>query len=196
VDERDLRVGDADREHVVGLLQRAVGQGMLTLDEFSDRMDATLAARTRGELSAVVADLPDVRLAAGPGQVPSPSSAAALPIKVTMSHIQRSGNWKVPAHLALKTRFSDVNLDLTQADVRTAVVTVDVDDVCSNTDIVVPDDFTVDINDLRCLGSTAHSRATTAPPAGRVHVIVRGNVRFGSLTVKHPFGSRLRRMWG
>jgi hypothetical protein len=169
---------------------------MLTLDEFSDRMDATLAARTRGELSAVVADLPDVQHAVGRGQVPLPSSAPALPIKVTMSHIHRSGNWKVPEHLALKTRFSDVKLDLTQADVRTAVVTVDVDDVCSSTDIVVPDDFTVDINDLRCLGSSAHSRATTAPPAGRVHVIVRGNVRFGSLTVKHPFGSRFRRMWG
>jgi hypothetical protein len=196
VDERDLRVGDADRERVVELLQHAVGQGMLTLDEFSDRMDAALAARTRGELSAVVADLPDMHVATAPHRVPSASAASALPIKVTMSSVRRSGNWKVPAHLALKTRFSDVTLDLTQADVRTAVVTVDVDDVCSSTDIVVPDDFTVDINDLRCLGSSAHSRATSAPPAGRVHVIVRGNVRFGSLTVKHPFGSRLRRMLG
>jgi hypothetical protein len=196
VDERDLRVGDADRERVVERLQRAVGEGMITLDEFSDRMDAALAARTRGELSAVVADLPHTHVVPVTRDVPAPSSAAALPIKATMSSIHRSGDWRVPEHLTLRTRFSDITLDLTRADVRTAVVTVDVDDVCSSTDIVVPDDFTVDINGLRCLGSSATSRATTAPPTGRVHVIVRGNIRFGSLTVKHPFGARLRRMWG
>lgn len=169
---------------------------MITLDEFSDRMDAALAARTRGELSAVVADLPHTHVVPVRGDVPAPSAAEALPIKVTMSSIHRSGNWRVPEHLTIRTRFSDVKLDLTQADVRSPVVIVDVDDVCSSTDIVVPDDFTVDINGLRCLGSSANSRASSAPPAGRVHVIVRGNVRFGSLTVKHPFGSRLRRMWG
>jgi hypothetical protein len=36
---------DAEREHVIDLLQRAVGQGMLDLAEFSDRTDAVLAAR-------------------------------------------------------------------------------------------------------------------------------------------------------
>ncbi len=170
---------------------------MISLDEFSDRMDATLAARTRRELSAVVADLPDAHVVPVNRDVPAPSmAAAALPIKVTMSSIHRSGNWKVPEHLTLRTRFSDVKLDLTQADVPTSVVTVDVDDVCSSTDIVVPDDFTVDINGLRCLGSSANSRAATAPPAGRVHVVVRGSIRFGSLTVRHPFGARLRKMWG
>jgi hypothetical protein len=196
VDERDLRVGDADRERVIEMLHRAVGEGMITLDEFSTRMDAALAARTRGELSEVVADLPGSHVATDPRQFSLPSATAALPIKVTMSSIHRSGNWRVPERLALKTRFSDVKLDLTQADVRTPVITVDVDDICSSTEIMVPDDFTVDINDLRCLGSSAHSRANTAPPAGRVHVVLRGNVRFGSLTVKHPFGSRLRRLLG
>ena len=169
---------------------------MITLDEFSDRMDAALAARTRGELSDIVADLPGTHVDVHSAHVPLPAASAALPIKVTMSSIHRSGNWRVPERLALRTRFSDVRLDLTQAEIGTPVVTVDVDDVCSSTDIVVPDDFTVDINGLRCLGSSANSRASTAPPTGRVHVIVRGNVRFGSLTVKHPFGSRLRKMWG
>lgn len=195
VDPRDFRVGNADREQVAGLLQQAVGQGMLTLDEFSDRMDAALAARTRGELSAVVMDLPGMQLAPEPaGQhLPAPPTGTPLPLKVTMSSIHRAGNWQVPERVALKTRFSSVIIDLTQADIRTPVVTLDVDDICSSTDIVVPDDFTADLNGLRCMGSSANSRVGSAPPAGRVHVIVRGNLRFGALTVKHPFGAWLRK---
>ncbi len=83
VDARDYRVGDAEREQVVGLLQQAVGQGMLTLDEFTDRMDAALAARTRGELGEVVADLP---VHSAPAQV------EVLPLNVTMSSIRRSSS--------------------------------------------------------------------------------------------------------
>ncbi|GAA1697257.1 hypothetical protein MMUR_38580 [Mycolicibacterium murale] len=184
VDARDYRVGDAEREQVVGLLQQAVGQGMLTLDEFTDRMDAALAARTRGELGEVVADLP---VHSAPAQV------EVLPLNVTMSSIRRSGRWLVPGRVAIKSRFSSVVLDLTQADIRTPVVTFDLDDICGSTDIIVPDDFTADLDHLRCLGASANSRVNAGPPVGRVHLIVRGNVRFGALTVKHPFGAWIRK---
>ena len=198
VDPRDFRVGHADREQVAGLLQQAVGQGMLTLDEFSDRMDAALAARTRGELSAVLIDLPGMQLAPALWEraephPPAPPVNTALPLKVTMSSIRRSGHWQVPDRVALKSRFSNVIIDLTQAEIRTPLVALDVDDICSSIEIVLPDDFTADLNGLRCLGSSANSKVSPAPPAGRVHMIVRGNLRFGALTVKHPFGAWLRK---
>ena len=181
-------------------MQRAVSEGMLTLDEFSDRMDAALSAKTRGELSAVLTDLPGMQLAVDQPHVPSrrPSSqqGTTLPLKVTMSSIHRAGNWQVPERVALKSRFSSVMLDLTQADIRASVVTLDIDDICSSTEVVVPDDFTADLNDLRCLGCSANSKVGSAPPAGRVHVIVRGELRFGGLTLRHPFGARLRKMLG
>ena len=63
MDARDMRVSDAEREHVGQLLQRAVGQGMLSLGEFTERMDTALAAKTRGELNAVLIDLPGLQLA-------------------------------------------------------------------------------------------------------------------------------------
>lgn len=53
-----MRVSDAERAKVGQLLETAVAQGMITLDEFSERYDTALAARTRGELNAVLADLP------------------------------------------------------------------------------------------------------------------------------------------
>ena len=66
VGNRDLRVSDAEREHVGQLLQRAVGLGMLSLGEFTERMDTALAAKTRGELNAVLVDLPGMRVAGTP----------------------------------------------------------------------------------------------------------------------------------
>ncbi len=62
MEARDLRVSDAEREHVGELLQRAVGQGMLSLGEFTERMDTALAAKTRAELNVVLVDLPGIQL--------------------------------------------------------------------------------------------------------------------------------------
>jgi hypothetical protein len=62
MEARNLRVSDAEREHVGELLQKAVGQGMLSLGEFTERMDTALAAKTRGELISVLADLPGITL--------------------------------------------------------------------------------------------------------------------------------------
>ena len=54
----DMRVSDADRTFVQDRLRRAHEIGQLDLHEFDERVRAAWAARTRGELSAVVADLP------------------------------------------------------------------------------------------------------------------------------------------
>ena len=45
----DLRASDAEREAVVGRLNTAVGEGRLTLDEFSTRLGNAYEATTRGE---------------------------------------------------------------------------------------------------------------------------------------------------
>jgi hypothetical protein len=59
-DPRDLRVSDAEREYVAGLLHKALARGLIDLDGFSSRVASALEARTRAELNAVVIDLPGV----------------------------------------------------------------------------------------------------------------------------------------
>ena len=54
-----LRVTDAERTLAQERLRRAVGDGQLELPEFDERCARTWAARTRGELAAVTADLPE-----------------------------------------------------------------------------------------------------------------------------------------
>jgi hypothetical protein len=56
--EPTLRASDAEREHHAELLREHAAQGRLTVDELDERLDRVYAARTLGELTPVVADLP------------------------------------------------------------------------------------------------------------------------------------------
>jgi hypothetical protein len=58
---RAQRTSDHDRNAVLRRLERAVGEGRLTLWEFEERTTAALAARTRGDLDDVTSDLPPDR---------------------------------------------------------------------------------------------------------------------------------------
>ena len=58
------RVTDSDREHVVDQLRLHVGQGRLSLEEFSERVDRVLQAVTGADLAAELRDLPRLRTAA------------------------------------------------------------------------------------------------------------------------------------
>jgi hypothetical protein len=55
---QDLRAADTDRDRTATRLRSEAAAGRLTVDELSERLDAAFAARTLGELDALVADLP------------------------------------------------------------------------------------------------------------------------------------------
>ncbi len=55
----ELRVSDVERAAVQERLRRAVGDGQLDLHEFDNRVQSVWAAKTRGELVRVTADLPE-----------------------------------------------------------------------------------------------------------------------------------------
>ncbi|MCX5043025.1 DUF1707 domain-containing protein [Aldersonia sp. NBC_00410] len=218
MDAREFRVSDAEREHVGQLLQRAVGHGMLSLGEFTERMDTALAAKTRGELNAVLLDLPGLQYTSDRAEqaeraaTPTDSSAVGNPrygapqppvssasgdlIRGRMSTVTRKGPWHVAPRLYLNSRLSSVTLDFTEAIMRTQVVEIVVDDFCSSVTLVVPGEATVDLNGLDLIGASATNKVRTGPPIGPLHVLVRGRVRFGSVTAKHPFGTALRGMMG
>lgn len=193
-----LRVSDAERAKVGQLLERAVAEGMITLDEFSDRYDAALAARTRGELGAVVADLP---IALPPTAAAPHLPAAALDqapeeLRGWMSSIVRRGQWRVAPALRLNTRLCSTTLDFTSAVLSRPVVEIVIDDYCSSTELIVPAAATADLNSVDAIAGSSTVKVRTSPPSDQLHLIVRGRVRMGSVTVRHPFGSWLRRLTG
>jgi hypothetical protein len=69
----EMRVGDAEREAAAAELREHYASGRLTLDELNERVDKALAAKTRGDLNALMTDLPSAR----PGGPGSPHWSAA-----------------------------------------------------------------------------------------------------------------------
>ncbi|MEU4316459.1 DUF1707 domain-containing protein [Nocardia sp. NPDC024068] len=212
VGSRDLRVSDAEREHVGELLQRAVGLGMLSLGEFTERMDTALAAKTRGDLNSVLIDLPGVRLIGEPPTrrsghgrpMPRPQTGAAQlsgvvqggAIRPRMSGVNRRGNWQVAPLLRVNSWLSGVTLDFTQAVMTTQVVEIQVDDYASSLTLIVPQEATVDLDGLELVGSSVNNKVRSGPPIGPLHLLVHGRIRFGSVTAKQPFMAHWRRLLG
>jgi uncharacterized protein DUF1707 len=57
-----MRASDADRERTASLLREHHAAGRLDAAEFNDRLDQAFAARTMGDLDALLADLPGIDL--------------------------------------------------------------------------------------------------------------------------------------
>ena len=87
----DIRASDAEREQVATELSQAVGEGRLTLAEFSDRVGQAHAARTRAELDRLTADLPTTAARPGPSGPPR-TSWQVSPI----GGVSRKGSWWLP----------------------------------------------------------------------------------------------------
>lgn len=191
----NLRVSNADRAHVSGLLERAVGDGMISLDEFAERTDAALAARTRGELRAVLVDLPGMDLPGASAPV-ARSSARPEILGGWMTSIVRRGPWTVAPVINLNTRMCSTTLDFTSATLPGPVVEVNIDDYLSSTELIVPAGATADLNGVDAIAGSATVKVRNLPQPDQLHVIVRGKVRMGSVSVRHPFGSWLRRLHG
>ncbi len=84
LDRPDLRAADADRDATAARLGAALAVGRLTSTEYAERLDATYAARTMGELAPLTRDLPEVE--AGDG---GPSTAGTPP----RTTARRSSGW-------------------------------------------------------------------------------------------------------
>jgi hypothetical protein len=57
-----IRASDADRDRATALLREHHAAGRLTAEEFHDRMDKALDAKTLGEIDELMADLPAIDL--------------------------------------------------------------------------------------------------------------------------------------
>src|SRR5262249_20053952 len=71
----EMRVGDAEREATAAELREHYASGRLTLEDLNERLDAAFAAKTRGDLNAVMRDLPSARpgWSAADGRASSPA---------------------------------------------------------------------------------------------------------------------------
>lgn len=129
----DLRASDADRDTTAARLGGALAVGCLTSTEYAERLDATYAARTMGELVPLTRDLPDVE--AGEG---SAAAAERVGVAARFSKVIRSGRWVAGRHTRLTVRFGALIINLADAVLPGREVTVEIDAFCGKLIVIVP----------------------------------------------------------
>jgi uncharacterized protein DUF1707 len=182
VDPKALRVSDAEREHVIALLQKAIGQGLITLDEFTTRTDTALAAKTRGELNTVLVDLPGLVHR----EANSPRRQEPLELRSTMSTLRRTGRWVVPRTVVVRNRMASTSLDFTDARIEHPEVQLQLDVTGGSVELLLPPKATVDADDVRVNAGSVKDRVGAGDGAGRPHFMVSGSIRAGSLKIRRP----------
>jgi Domain of unknown function (DUF1707) len=181
----EVRASDADRDRVVDVLRDAAADGRLTVDEFDERMEAALSARTLGQLAPLTADL-----AAGPGAPARPGAAAAPPsdvIRIDQRYgsVQRAGHWMVPQRLQLRAAWCDVTLDFTDAVITYDTLSIDMNMRGGSLVLVTRPGVVVDAGSLRVRYTDVGIYPGPEPGAPVVlRVWLAGRMRYGRIETR------------
>ena len=205
-DASSLRISDEDRHRVAEVLREAAGEGRLDLEELDERLEATYAAKTYGELVPITVDLP---LAAAAASVPAarpatqastgpaPTFSGSLAI---MSETKRVGPWTVPDGHTAFALMGSVVLDLRQARFQGPEVTINANAVMGEVRLIVDAGTTVVVEGVAVMGEYTEQRAKVPfdPALGGPTVRVRGLSLMGSVNIqrKGPPGEPLLRRIG
>ncbi|ROR90181.1 DUF1707 SHOCT-like domain-containing protein [Nocardioides aurantiacus] len=216
VDPSRLRISDADRHKVAEFLRQAAGEGRIDLEELDDRLEATYAAKTYGDLVPLTVDLPG-HLGATPAVPPRPTGSTppapraggvpaglSLPVhhgsSAVLGEVKRRGAWAIgESHTALAV-MGNVTLDLRQARFDAPEVTITANAVMGEVLVVVDARTVVVVEGTGVMGTFEESRSSVAADtdADSPVVRVRGIALMGSVRVrrKGPPGELRRRLLG
>lgn len=169
-------ISDADRERSADVLQRACGEGRLTLEEFSVRVGAVWAADSPGELERATA-----------GLAVAPLVGAGQPVErviAVFSENKRSGRWRLGNRMRTVTVFGSTLVDLREAESGAEVLEIEGQCVFGELKIIVPEGVEVESTGATVFGAR-HLRLAAVPrvpgtPLVRVHV----TVWFGQVEVR------------
>lgn len=178
VDPRELRVSDAERTHVVNVLQKAIGHGLLSLDEFTERTDRALAAKTRGELNAVLVDLPGLTHT----DRESPLKTPPVELVANMSSIKRQGEWQVPRELIIRNRMGSTKLDFSDARIEHAEVRITLEVSGGSVKMLLPAHSSADTNGVQVVAGSVKDRV--GGTSGRPRFVITGKITMGTLKVR------------
>ncbi len=174
---------DDERSRAIDGLQRAVGTGRLTLGEFTDRVDAVLAAGTSAEMAQVLKDLPTEQPVVGGSITPASFSV--------FGDVKLKGRWRLREHTRAMTLFGNVQLDLREAICSSAEVRIEGYTVFGNVCVIVPEGVEVELSGFTIFGARKLTLAAVPrspqTPLVRVHgVSLFGDLKVRSLTPGEP----------
>jgi Domain of unknown function (DUF1707)/Cell wall-active antibiotics response 4TMS YvqF len=183
-----LRASDEDRDRVVDVLRDSLMAGRLTQEEHAERLEATLMAKTLGELEPITQDL------VVPGSVPAASRAVSrIPIEVparpedsfeSMVAIfgggDRKGRWRVKRRTNVLAVFGGYDLDMTDAVFEGREVVVSTFAMFGGVNITVPDGVEVRNQGSGIFGGYGAEGSENPDPNAPV-VVLKGVAIFGGV---------------
>jgi Domain of unknown function (DUF1707) len=175
VDERslpDLRASDADRERAAETLRRAGGAGQLDVEELGERLDAAYAARTRGELDRLLADLAPAATDPGARVAVRPGEEGTRWVVSVMGGSDRRGRWRVGRRCTVVNVMGGSDLDLNDAELAAEVVELRVFSLMGGSDVWVPEGLDVEVSEFAFMGGN-ELRVEDARPAERGGPVLR-----------------------
>ncbi|MGK5680598.1 DUF1707 SHOCT-like domain-containing protein [Actinoplanes sp. URMC 104] len=158
---------DPEREHAAELLQKACGDGRLTLEQFSARVGLVWAAEDADELA---------RATDGLGQPPIVGSAATVDRVVTVfSENKRQGRWRLRSpRLTVRTLFGSTELDLREVLTDQDVIEIAGSCTFGELKVIVPEGVEVDLTGAVAFSSRKMHLAAVPRLAGtpevRIHL--------------------------
>jgi DUF1707 SHOCT-like domain/Cell wall-active antibiotics response LiaF, C-terminal len=165
-----IRASDAERDATVERLSAATGDGRLTLEEFSQRMEQATSARTRAELDRLVADLPADAATVGTevaGRAPAQPSWHVSPV----GGLRVYGPWRMDRHVIVVSIVGGTRLDLSQAQLAAPEVTLTKVSLVGGVRVWVPAGIRVEVSGFSLIGGTRfYGVPEPGPGAPTVHV--------------------------
>ena len=165
-----VRASDAERDATVERLSQATGEGRLTLEEFSQRMERATTARTRAELDRLVTDLPAGGSPAGGAVTVGTHTAPSWHIS-PIGGLNVFGPWRMGRHVIVISLVGGARLDLSQAELAAPEVTLTKVSLVGGVRARVPSGIRVEASGLSLIGGTRVEGAPDpGPGAPTIHI--------------------------
>ncbi len=188
----ELRVSQRERDEVAAQLANYCSEGRLTLEEFSERVEVVLAARTQGELDRVTSDLPAGEVAPYESRLPTSGWLVSF-----MSSTTRRGRWRPRGKLRAVSIMGSVDLDLRSAEIDVPELTIHAWSVMGSVRVTVPEGVAVHMSGVNIMGDKSQ-RVSDAPllpgaPIIKVRAVpIMGSVLVRSRRTRPRLGEELR----
>jgi hypothetical protein len=140
-----------------------------------------LAARTRGELNAVLADLPS--LSQPPAEV-APRRRPRRWIVAVMGESESKLRWRLGGHTAVVAVMGQCNIDLSRAEIDGPEIVITALGIMGQVDIVAPEGIDVEVTGLSIMGRRSIAIRDVPLLRGSPRIVVRAFPIMGEVNVR------------
>lgn len=171
-------ITDAERNQALAQLREACVDGRVTLEEFSERVETVLTARTEAEIAPALADIAVARAA------PDVDRDDTEQIIAVMGDTKRKGRWRIRPFTRAIAVMGGCQLDLRQVEVTSSEVEIAAYAIMGDVKVIVPEGVEVELTGVAIMGDKKYKVRDTRPLPGAPLVRVRAYALMGDVKVE------------